>query len=76
MTRSTPAVRCCAVADKVKITCTNNDRVVDATVIQRSLKRLVVAFPGAGELVLNRDDVTKPFVGRMAGMELTAPPST
>jgi hypothetical protein len=62
-------------ADKVKITCTNNDRVVDATVVQRSLKRLVVAFPGVGELILNRDDVTKPFVGRMAGMEFTAPAS-
>lgn len=60
-------------ADKIKITCTNNDRVVDAAVVQRSLKRLVVAFPGVGELVLNRDDVTKPFVGRMAGMEFTAP---
>ena len=74
--RATPAARCCTVADKIKITCTNNDRVVDATVIQRSLKRLVVAFPGAGELVLNRNDVTKPFVGRMAGMEFTAPPSS
>ena len=62
-------------AEKVKITCTNNDRVVDATIVQRSLKRLVVAFPGAGELVLSRDDVTKPFVGRMAGMEFTAPAS-
>jgi len=62
--------------DKVKITCTQNDRVVDATIVQRSLKRLVVAFPGVGELVLNRDDVTKPFVGRMAGMEFTAPPGT
>ena len=60
-------------ADKVKITCTQNDRVVDATVVQRSMKRLVVAFPGAGELVLNRDEVTKPFIGRMAGMEFTAP---
>jgi hypothetical protein len=61
------------VAEKIKITCTQNDRVVDATIVQRSLKRLVVAFPGVGELVLNRDDVTKPFVGRMAGMEFTAP---
>ncbi len=65
------------VADKVKITCTNNDRVVDAQVVQRSLKRLVVSFaaPGAGtmELVLTRDDPTKPFVGRLAGMEFTAP---
>ena len=63
-------------ADKVKITCTNNDRIVDASVVQRSMKRLVVAFPGVGELVLTRDEVTKPFVGRMAGMEFTAPAST
>jgi hypothetical protein len=63
------------VADKVRITCTNNDRVVDAPVVQRSVKRLVVAFPGVGELVLTRDEVTKPFVGRMAGMEFTAPAS-
>jgi len=71
-----PAARQSAVADKIKITCTNNDRTVDAAVVQRSLKRLVVAFPGAGELVLTRDDVTKPFVGRMAGMEFTAPANT
>lgn len=69
-------VRCFAVADKVKITCSNNDRVVDATIVQRAMKRLVVAFPGVGELVLTRDEVTKPFVGRMAGMEFTAPAST
>lgn len=65
-------------ADTVKITCTNNDRVVDAKVVQRSLKRLVVSIQaggaGAMELVLTRDDPTKPFVGRMAGMEFTAPP--
>lgn len=67
-----PAARCCAVADTVKITCTNNDRVVDAKVVQRAMKRLVVAFPGVGELVLTRDDPKKPFVGRMAGMEFTA----
>jgi len=64
------------VADKVKVTCTNNDRVVDATVIQRSSKRLVVALAGGTgsmEIVLNRDDLKKPYVGRMAGMEFTAP---
>lgn len=64
-------------ADTVKITCTNNDRVVDAKVIQRSLKRLVVSIAAGGagsmELVLTRDETTKPFVGRMAGMEFTAP---
>jgi hypothetical protein len=63
-------------ADTVKVTCTNNDRVVDARVVTRSLKRLVVtlqAGPGTMELVLTRDDVKKPFVGRMAGMEFTAP---
>ncbi len=65
-------------ADTVKVTCTNNDRVVDAKVVQRSLKRLVVAIAaGAGtmELVLTRDSPAKPFVGRMAGMEFTAPAS-
>jgi hypothetical protein len=63
----------------VKITCTNNDRVVDGKIIQRTQKRLVVAMnAGAGtmELVLNRDDLKKPFVGRMAGMEFTAPAGT
>ena len=67
-------------ADTVKITCTNNDRVVDAKIIQRSMKRLVVAVAAGGagtmELVLTRDSPTKPFVGRMAGMEFTAPPSS
>jgi hypothetical protein len=64
-------------ADKVKVTCTNNDRVVDAAVVQRSPKRLVVSLGGGGgsmEVVLNRDDLKKPYVGRMAGMEFTAPP--
>ena len=63
-------------ADTVKVTCTNNDRVVDARIVTRSQKRLVVALqagPGTMELVLTRDDVKKPFVGRMAGMEFTAP---
>ena len=65
-------------ADTVKVTCTNNDRVVDAKVVQRSLKRLVVAIAAGGgtmELVLTRDSPAKPFVGRMAGMEFTAPAS-
>jgi hypothetical protein len=42
------------------------------------MKRLVVAIAAGGgsmELVLTRDEVTKPFVGRMAGMEFTAPAS-
>jgi hypothetical protein len=60
-------------ADTIRITCTNNDRVVDAKVVQRAMKRLVVAFPGVGEMVLTRDDPKKPFIGRMAGMEFTAP---
>jgi hypothetical protein len=64
------------VADTVKVTCTNNDRVVDAKIVQRSMKRLVVQFAGAGELVLTRDDPKKPFIGRMAGMEFTAPPNS
>jgi hypothetical protein len=60
----------------VKVTCTNNDRVVDATILLRSLKRMVVSLKagsGTMELVLTRDDPKKPFVGRMAGMEFTAP---
>lgn len=74
------AVPCCArlspVTGTVKITCTNNDRTVDARVLSRSPKRLLVALqagPGTMELVLIRDDLKKPFIGRMAGMEFTAP---
>ncbi len=66
-------------ADTVKVTCTNNDKVVDAKIVQRSMKRLVVALAmggGSVEVVLTRDEVTKPFVGRMAGMEFTAPAAT
>jgi hypothetical protein len=66
-------------ADTVKVTCTNNDRVVDAKIVQRSLKRLVVSIgagAGAMELVLTRDSPTKPFIGRMGAMEFTAPAST
>jgi hypothetical protein len=68
-----------SMADTVKITCTNNDRVVDARIVTRSRKRLLVAVqagPGTMELVLTRDDLKKPFVGRMAGMEFTAPASS
>ncbi len=63
----------------IKVTCTNNDRVVDAKVLSRSMKRLVVALqagPGTMEMVLTRSDPKKPFVGRMAGMEFTAPPDS
>jgi hypothetical protein len=66
-------------ADTVRITCTNNDRTVDAKIVTRALKRLVVlvqAGPGTMELVLTRDQTTKPFVGKMAGMEFTAPADT
>lgn len=62
--------------DTVKVTCTNNDRVVEAEVVQRSMKRLVVLIAAGGdsmELVLTRDDPRKPFVGRLTGMEFTAP---
>lgn len=65
-------------ADTVPITCTNNDRTVQATVLSRSPKRLLVALPagpGRMEVVLTRDDLSKPFVGRMAGLEFTAPAS-
>ena len=67
-------------ADTVKVTCTNNDKVVDAKIVQRSMKRLVVALSMGGggtmELVLTRDAPNKPFIGRMAGMEFTAPATT
>jgi len=66
-------------ADTVKVTCTNNDKIVDARIVQRSMKRLVVALGmggGSMELVLTRDAPNKPFIGRMAGMEFTAPASS
>ena len=62
--------------DRIKITCSNNDRVADAKIVQRGLKRLVVSMSmGASsvEIILTRDEVTKPFVGRLAGMEFTSP---
>jgi hypothetical protein len=37
---------------------------------------LVQAGPGTMELVLTRDQTSKPFVGKMAGMEFTAPADT
>lgn len=64
--------------DTVRITCTNNDRTVEAQVLSRAPKRLLVSFaagPGRMELVLTRDDLKKPYVGRMSGMEFTAPAS-
>jgi hypothetical protein len=63
----------------VTVTCTNNDRTVQAKLLSRAMKRLVVALPagpGTMELILTRDDPTKPFVGRMAGLEFTAPASS
>jgi hypothetical protein len=64
------------VADTITVTCTNNDRAIQGKILSRSMKRLVVevpAGPGKMELVLTRDDIKKPFVGRMAGLEFTAP---
>lgn len=63
-------------ADTITVTCTNNDRTIQGKILSRSMKRLVVevpAGPGKMELVLTREDVKKPFVGRMAGLEFTAP---
>lgn len=63
-------------ADTITVTCTNNDRTIQGKILSRSMKRLVVevpAGPGKMELVLTREDIKKPFVGRMAGLEFTAP---
>lgn len=66
-------------ADTVKITCTNNDRVVEGKVLSRSMKRILVEVAVGGsrlELVLTRDDPRRPFVGRIGGLEFTAPALT
>jgi hypothetical protein len=66
-------------SERIRVTCTDNDRVVDATLVSRSAKRLVVSLAlGAAsvELVLTRHDLRRPFVGRYHGMEFTAAADT
>ncbi len=65
--------------DTVQITCTDNDRVVEGKVLSRSMKRILVEVTVGGsrlELVLSRGDPRRPFVGRLGGLEFTAPAST
>ena len=63
-------------SDRVRVVCTENGRAVEAKVLSRSPRRLLVSLPlGSGErdieLVLTRDDIGKPYAGRLAGLEFT-----
>lgn len=62
--------------ERVRVVCTENGRAVDAKVLSRSPRRLLVSLAlGSGErdieLVLTRDDTGKPYSGRLAGLEFT-----
>ncbi len=59
--------------DRVKVVNTNNGRTVEADVLQRSDKRLRVALVGTAiTLTMTRDDIRRPFVGSMNGLEFTS----
>ncbi|HSE77994.1 MAG TPA: hypothetical protein VLG66_08310, partial [Alphaproteobacteria bacterium] len=65
-----------AMSERVRVVCTENGRAVEAKVLSRSPRRLLVSLAlGPGErdieLVLTRDGADKPYAGRLAGLEFT-----
>ena len=63
-------------SERVRVVCTENGRAVEAKVLSRSPRRLLVSLSlGSGErdieLVLTRDETDKPYTGRVAGLEFT-----
>jgi hypothetical protein len=65
-----------AMSERVRVVCTENGRAVEAKVLSRSPRRLLVSLAlGSGErdveLVLTRDNADKPYAGRLAGLEFT-----
>jgi hypothetical protein len=59
--------------DTVKVTSTDSSRTVDADVVYRSDKKLIVIPENTTVcLVLHRESVKKPYVGRIGAMEFTS----
>lgn len=59
--------------DVCKVTNTNNGRTLDADVLQRGDKRIRVAIQNTDlTITMTRDDVRRPYVGRVAGLEFTS----
>ena len=58
---------------KVNVIRTDNDATASCDVLERSDKRLKVAFPGTTTaLTLSRSDVRRAYVGVLFGIEFTS----
>ena len=56
--------------DQVEVTCTDNDKVAIADVLQRTDKLLKIAFVGSTmSILLKREDIKKPYVGNFKNLE-------
>ncbi len=59
--------------NRVKVTNLNNERSVDADVLQRSDKRMRVALVGTNIVInLTRDDTRRPYIGSLNGIEFAS----
>ncbi len=59
--------------NRVKVTNLNNERSVDADVLQRSDKRMRVALVGTNIVInLTRDDTRRPYIGSLNGIEFSS----
>ena len=55
--------------DKVDVYCTDKDKTVSCDVLRKTDKHIRVILPGDLPLNLDRNDVSKPYVGVMYGLE-------
>ena len=59
--------------EQVEVTCTDNDKIVIADVLQRTDKLLKVAFVGSTiAVLLKREDTKKPYVGNFKNLEFVS----
>ena len=59
--------------NQVEVTCTDNDKVVRADVLQKNEKTLKVALVGSNmAILLTRKDTNKPYVGNFKNLEFVS----
>ena len=55
--------------DKVQVYCTDKDKTIECDVLKRSDKHIRIILPGNLPINLDRNDINKPYVGEMYGLE-------
>ncbi len=59
-------------ADTAYVHCTQTDRCIEALVVGRTVKELIIFIPQAdARISLRRRDPKQPYIGRSAGREFT-----